>query len=185
MSDINQVFRTWLGKKLSDSGIKANDDQLSVVAEELKKRYQSRMENTQTSLQTPRTSTQPQTMEGLVKANTNLIDAERQRQGMYFEKGNQELDWRGTQINQDVGRYGGMMDANTKHVMTVLGDNYANMKRDQRQFYGDMHDNNIGYYNTRDQRVFDAINREQNLQERQLTMDMILRLAGTAAQFLD
>ena len=157
-----------------------DDDSLSKMSSDLQKRYQSRMEGTRRSLDTPRDSTRPATVEGAVQAQDALINGERERFGLEKDRGEFLLQSRGTRNDQDVKRYGGMMDANTQHATTIL-DTLGGQDKDMRASQAGMHGRNIDYLSGRDDKVMNLANRELELQNRQITMDMISRLLTTGA----
>ena len=182
MSDQSGIFRTIkerAAKALSDAGI--NDEAvLDEVSKQLQDKYSKRISQNKAELNTPRESTAPATIEQLAEAQNVLIDADGRRLGNYARQGNILSDLRGKNVDQNIRQYTATQDANTANDIAIINA-FGAQKDAQRGHYGVMLDKNIDYKSGRDDKLFNYLSRGQDLDDRALTMDMITRLAGTAA----
>ena len=180
MSQDAGIFRTIAAKALEKAGL-TDGAEIDSLAAEMKKKYTELTKGTADQLEKPREATVPQTLDALKGKQDLLIDGRKQLAEITAGKGYVQADLRGIKGTQDVERHGGMIDNNTRGTLAVLGAPLNEQMNDQRQFYGGLMDKNIDYKSGRDDKLFNYLSRGQDIDNRGLTMDMITRLAGTAA----
>ena len=171
-------FRKLLVEALGGKVESADLDKLEI---ELKKRYDDITAKVDQELITPRPSTVEDTLrqgEGLAGIQKKQLDEASQRT---VAQAQALMPVRGGRLEQDAGYFRDVTDAQSQAALNVLGDPWSVMQRDQRDHVDGIHIRNNEYLAGRDDKLFDYLSRDQNLQERQLTQDFISRLAGTAA----
>ena len=175
--DLKKYVKEWSQK----NGLQPNDEELEILTNDFKSRYEAAVKETNTSNNAPRTSTSGDSLQTARDADALQIESEGKAFDNYKQKGDYLLGARGTKLDQDTAAYVKRGDAHTDNMLALLGGTQRQMVNDGYASKERMMDKSVGYHSGYDDKLLGAINQAGERENQAMTLGFIQNLLGTAA----
>ena len=162
-------------------GLQPDDQELEILTNDFKNKYEAAVKETATTNSTPRTSTQSQSLDAARDAGSLQIEQEAAAFPNYVNKGNQLGVWRGQKIDQDTEAYVRRGNAHTDNMLALLGGTQRQMVNDGYASKERVMDKFVNYNSGYDDKLVGAINQAGERESQAMNLDFISNLIGTAA----
>ena len=173
-------FRSSMKKWLQEKGLTASPEELEMYTKDLETKYNSAVEESNKSNNTPRESTAPTSQANTREGYAIQNEGARDRYNMVTKPhGDNLIDWRGQKINQDTAALRERADSNTQQTLAIMGGSIRDLQGDLLNSKHRTHDKEIGYMSGRDDKLLGAD--EQYRQQQMTSMHRWRRLVWRRA----
>lgn len=162
-------------------GLQPDDEELEILTNDFKQKYEAAVKDTANTNSTPRTSTSGDSLSTARAAGDLEIEQERKAFDNYKQKGDYLLDTRGTKIGQDTEAYQTRTGTQTDNLLRLLGGSQRQMVNDGYASKERVMDKFVNYNSGYDDKLVGAINQAGEREAQAMNLDFISNLIGTAA----